>query len=81
MKNRFKVNPVFQEILLVVLSLTLLSGGASCWIASQSNLSPQQDRIFESTTATWQTGIGVLFGLLGSKVTDLLQPEEDEDDK
>lgn len=81
MKSRSDTNLVFQEILLVVLSLTLLSGGVSCWMASQPYPSSQQERIIECATTTWQAGVGVIFGLLGSKITKILQSEKDEDNK
>ena len=70
--------PAFQQVFFTVLFLTLLSGGASCWMASQSNPSSQQNRIFENAMTTWQVGVGAIVGLLGGKATDLLQTDEDE---
>ena len=61
----------FQQIFFTVLFLTLLSGGTSLWLAKEENLSQQQNRIFETTTMTWNMGIGVIFGLLGGKATTL----------
>ena len=52
----------------------------SVWLAGQKTLSPQQIRVFENTTNTWQTGIGVIFGLLGGKAADLLDEDEDNND-
>ena len=57
----------FQQIFFTVLFLTLLSGATSLWLAERNNLSQQQNRIFETTTMTWNMGIGVIFGLLGGK--------------
>lgn len=68
-------NSVFQEIFVTVVSLTLLSGGVSLYLASQEQLSPQQSRVFEMASATWQTGIGAVFGLLGGKA---ISPTERE---
>ncbi|MDJ0635298.1 MAG: hypothetical protein QNJ34_19055 [Xenococcaceae cyanobacterium MO_188.B29] len=59
----------FQQVFFTVLFLTLLSGGTSLWLADKENLSEQQNRIFETTTMTWNMGIGVIFGLLGGKAT------------
>lgn len=77
--KKVNITPAFQQVFFTVLFLTLLSGGTSFWMASQTNLSAQQNRIFENLTTTWQMGIGAIFGLLGSKATDLF--ESDEDDK
>jgi peptidoglycan/LPS O-acetylase OafA/YrhL len=74
---------VFQEIFIAVFVLTVLSGGTAFYLAAQPTLSPQQNRIFESATTTWQMGIGAIFALLGSsKATNLLrsQTEADEDE-
>ena len=76
MKN-FKITPPFQLVFYTVLFLTLLSGGTSFWLACQDDLSPHQDRIFESSTATWQMGVGAIFGLLGGKAAGLFQTEEE----
>lgn len=59
----------FQQIFFAVLFLTLLSGGTSLWLADKDKLSEQQNRIFETTTMTWNMGIGVIFGLLGGEAT------------
>jgi hypothetical protein len=74
-----KITPVFKLVFFTVLGLTLLSGATSLCLATQSSLSAQQNRIFESCSTTWQMGVGAIFGLLGSKATDLLQEEEQDD--
>ena len=66
----------FQQVFFAVLFLTLLSGGISLWLAGKANLSEQQKRIFETTTMTWNMGVGVIFGLLGTKATPLTQKKE-----
>ncbi|NMG10851.1 hypothetical protein [Brasilonema sp. UFV-L1] len=71
----------FQLVFSTVLSLTILSGGTSLWLASQPKLSEYQVRVLENSTATWQTGVGAIFGLLGSKATDLLEAEEEEEEQ
>lgn len=73
-----KISPAFQLVFSTVLSLTILSGATSLWLASQPKLSEYQVRVLENSTATWQTGVGAIFGLLGSKATDLLEAEEEE---
>ena len=73
------VSPAFKLVFSTVLSLTMLSGGTSLWLASQPKLSEYQVRVLENSTATWQTGVGAIFGLLGSKATDLLETEEEEE--
>ena len=66
----------FQQIFFTVLFLTLLSGGTSLWLAGKEKPSEQQKRIFETTTMTWNMGVGVIFGLLGGKATALPQKKE-----
>jgi hypothetical protein len=78
--NNFNLLPAFQQVFFAVVCFTLLSGGTSLWLASKDNLSSQQTRIFETCNTTWNMGIGAIFGLLGSKATDLFQPTEDEED-
>lgn len=46
-------------------------------IASQPQLTPQPERVFETCQTTWQTGIGAV-GLMGGKAADILH-EEDKD--
>ncbi|NEQ83201.1 MAG: hypothetical protein F6K26_24210 [Moorea sp. SIO2I5] len=79
MKN-LKLPPVFQQVFLTVVCFTLLSGGTSLWLATQDKLSPEQTRIFETCNTTWNMGIGAIFGLLGSKATDLFESTEDDED-
>ena len=69
--NKKSIIPRFQQVFFAVLFLTLLSGGTSLWLADQTDLSEEQIRIFETTTMTWNMGVGVIFGLLGGKATSL----------
>ncbi|MDY6938292.1 MAG: hypothetical protein SWY16_11550 [Cyanobacteriota bacterium] len=77
--NNVNLPPAFQQVFFTVVSITLLSGGTSLWLASKAELSPQQIRVFENCTATWQMGIGAVFGLLGSKATDLFETDDGDD--
>lgn len=72
-KNQVKINRVFQLVFSATLAITLLSGITSIFLASQQELTEPQQRILENYIATWQTGCGAIFGLLGSKGTDLLE--------
>ncbi len=74
-----KITPAFQQVFCAVIFLTLLSGSSSVWLASQKHLSPEQTRVFETCNTTWNMGIGAIFGLLGSKATNLFQSGEEED--
>jgi hypothetical protein len=82
MKPNSNFPPAFQQVFFTAVSLTVLSGAMSFNLAAKDNLTPQQTRIFETCTTTWNMGIGAIFGLLGSKATDLLgrSNEEDSDD-
>ncbi len=79
--NHFKLTPAFQQVFFTAVCFTLLSSGASFWLAAKHNLSPQQIRVFETCNTTWNMGIGAIFGLLGSKATDLFQPDDEEEKK
>jgi hypothetical protein len=79
--NKVKITLAFQQIFFTVICFTLLSGGASFWLAAKDNLSPQQNRVFETCNTTWNMGIGAIFGLLGSKATDLFQSDDEEEEK
>ncbi len=79
--NNFKITPAFQQVFFTAVCFTLLSGGASFWLAAKDNLSPQQNRVFETCNTTWNMGIGAIFGLLGSKATDLFQSNDEEQEK
>ncbi len=63
------------------MGFTLVSGITAVGIASQPQLTPQQERVFETCQTTWQTGIGAVVGLMGGKAADLLHKEEEEEDK
>ncbi|WP_373526194.1 hypothetical protein [Nostoc sp.] len=76
--NNIKLSPAFLLVFGTVLSITMLSGGTSMWLASKPNLSEYQVRNLEDSRATWQMGIGCIFGLLGSKATHLLESEKDK---
>ena len=69
--NKVKTNKVFKLVFSATLAITVSCGGTSLWLASQEKLTEPQQRIIETCIATWQTGCGVIFGLLGSKATDL----------
>ncbi|MBF2050020.1 hypothetical protein [Leptolyngbya sp. 7M] len=80
MKSNFNLNLAFLLVFFTTTSFTLLSGGCSIWLATNGNLSQPQTRVFETCNATWNMGIGAIFGLLGSKATDLLQSDQDSQD-
>lgn len=66
---------LFQQVFFTVVAFTLFSGGGAITLASQSKLTSEQTRILETLDTTWKIGIGTIFGLLGSKTPDLLQPQ------
>lgn len=73
-----KITSTFAVVFSAVLGLTLVSGATSLWLSFQNYLSPEQKRIFESSSITWQTGTGAIFGLLGGKAADILHQEESD---
>lgn len=81
MKSNFDLNLAFLLVFFTTTSLTLLSGFCSIWLATSGNLSPQQVRVFETCNTTWNMGIGAIFGLLGSKATDLLKSDQDSEEE
>ena len=74
-----KITSMFKLVFGTVVGLTLLSGCTAFRLAAQEQLSPQQTRVFETSSATWQMGVGAVFGLLGSKATDLFNLEQDNE--
>lgn len=70
-------SPAFQQVFFTVVCFTLLSGGASVWFSTKDSLSPQENRVFETSSTTWNLGIGAIVGLLGSKAIE--PPKEDEE--
>ncbi len=77
--NNPKITSTFKLVFGTVVGLTMLSGGTAFRLAAQEQLSPQQSRVFETCSATWQMGVGAVFGLLGSKATDLFHLEQEDD--
>ncbi len=77
--NNPKITSTFKLVFGTVVGLTMLSGGTAFSLAAQEQLSPQQTRVFETCSATWQMGVGAVFGFLGSKATDLFHLEQEGD--
>jgi hypothetical protein len=59
----------FRQVFKAILFFTLLSGGTSLWLASQQKLSPQQSRILDIASKSWQIGLKVVFELAIVKAT------------
>jgi hypothetical protein len=74
-----KITSTFQLVFGTVVGFTLVSGITAVGIASQPQVTPQQERVFETCQTTWQTGIGAVVGLMGGKAADFLHKEEEED--
>jgi hypothetical protein len=70
----------FALVFSTVATITLLSGGASVWLASKPTSSTQQDRILETSTSTWLTGTGAIFGLLGGRGRGTTRDDEGNGD-
>jgi len=81
MNKNFNSTPAFQLVFCTVIGFTLLSGFTSIWLSTEDILSPQQTRVFETCNTTWNMGIGAIFGLLGSKATDLFQSDEEDEEE
>jgi hypothetical protein len=79
--NNLNITSTFKLVFSTVVGLTLLSGSTSVWLSFQEHLSPEQTRIFESCSTTWQMGTGAVFGLLGGKAADGLHQEEEEEEE
>lgn len=67
----------FQQVFFTVVCFTLLSGSTSVWYSTKPQLSPQENRVFETSNTTWNLGIGAIVGLLGSKAIDKSPSDED----
>jgi hypothetical protein len=61
-----KTPPTAHPVVATVLALTLGSGGAALYLASQPTLTEQQNRVLDSAIALWTTGTAALVGLLGT---------------
>ncbi|NJK66556.1 MAG: hypothetical protein HC941_08460 [Microcoleus sp. SU_5_3] len=75
-----QIPPAFQLVFFSVICFTLLSGGGCVLLGTKDSLSPQQVRIFESCNTTWNMGVGAVFGLLGSKASDLFGPDDEDNE-
>ncbi|MDZ8069063.1 MAG: hypothetical protein RMY64_26195 [Nostoc sp. DedQUE08] len=67
-----KQSTTFLLVFSTVLCLTTISGGMSLWLAFQPQLSKHQVSILQDSRATWQMGIGCIFGLLSNNAVQLL---------
>jgi hypothetical protein len=76
-----KITSTFKLVFGTVVGFTLVSGITAVGIASQPQLTPQQERVFETCQTTWQTGIGAVVGLMGGKAAGVLHKEEEDKDK
>jgi len=76
-----KITSTFKLVFGTVVGFTLVSGITAVSIASQPQLTPQQERVFETCQTTWQTGIGAVVGLMGGKAADLFHEDEEKDDE
>ncbi len=76
-----KITSTFKLVFGTVVGFTLVSGITAVGIASQPQVTPQQERVFETSQTTWQTGIAAVVGLMGGKAADLLHKDEEEEDK
>jgi hypothetical protein len=74
-----KITSTFKLVFGAVVGFTLISGITAVGIASQPQLTLQQERVFETCQTTWQTGIGAVVGLMGGKAVDLLHEEKEEE--
>jgi hypothetical protein len=73
-----KMSNTFNLIFGTVVGFTVISGMTAVGIASQPQLTSQQEQVFETCKTTWQTGIGAVVGLMGS---NLLQEKKGKQDK
>ncbi|BAZ14015.1 hypothetical protein NIES4071_58550 [Calothrix sp. NIES-4071] len=65
------IKRAFRQVFFAILFLTLLSGGTSLCLASQQKLSPQQSRILDIASISWQIGLEAVFELAIIKVTHI----------
>jgi hypothetical protein len=65
------IKRAFRQVFFAILFLTLLSGGTSLWLASQQKLSPQQSRILDIASTSWQIGLEAVFELAIVKATHI----------
>lgn len=73
-----KSTSTFKLIFAAVVGFTFISGITAVVIASEPQLTSQQEQVFETCQTTWKTGIGAVVGLMGG---NLLQEKKDKEDK
>jgi hypothetical protein len=78
---KLTLSPAFLLVFSTVFSITLFSGCTSLWLGSRPILSEYQIRNLEDSRASWQMGIGCIFGLLGSKSNVLMGEEKENNSK
>ncbi len=78
--------PIYQQLLIISVSFTVLSGGAATHLANQPQINPQQSELFQSFKGLFEKGVLGIGGLVVGKMAGYFpgdepsDPDEDPDD-
>jgi hypothetical protein len=73
---------IYQQLLIVSVLFTALSGGAAIHLASQPQLNPQQSELFQTFKGLFEKGVLGIGGLVLGKMTGYFpdRPPNNPDD-
>lgn len=78
--------PIYQQLLIISVSFTVLSGGAATHLANQPQINPQQSELFQSFKRLFEKGVLGIGGLVVCKTAgcfpgdESADPDDDPDD-
>lgn len=70
---------IYQQLLIVSVLFTALSGGAATYLASQPQINPQQSELFQTFKGLFEKGVLGIGGLVLGKMTGYF-PDNPSDD-
>lgn len=70
---------IYQQLLIISVSFTVLCGGAATHLASQPKITPQQAELFQTFKSLFEKGVLGIGGLVVGKMAGCF-PEDASDD-
>ncbi|RFP57888.1 MAG: hypothetical protein BJG00_012200 [Limnothrix sp. CACIAM 69d] len=70
---------IYQQLLIVSVLFTALSGGAATYLASQPQINPQQSELFQTFKGLFEKGVLGIGGLVLGKMAGYFPPQPPSD--